>query len=73
MAINLTIQFTQPTRNPDQARAYEQRTAEWLQRIIADNCAFQVPDIHIDFFDEPWNTAPSSPAELKSQAGAPSS
>lgn len=73
MAINLTIQFTQPTRNLEQARAYEQRTAEWLQRIIADNCAFQVPDIHIDFFDEPWNDKPPSPDGSTSRAGAPSS
>lgn len=73
MAINLTIQFTQPTRNPEQARAYEKRTAEWLERVIADNCAFQVPDIHIDFFDEPWNTTPPSQGALKSAPGAPSS
>ena len=73
MAINLTIQFTSPTKNLEQARAYERRTAEWLERIVADNCAFQVPDIHIDFFDEPWNPTPPSPSASKSAPGAHSS
>ncbi len=71
MAISLTIEFDHAGSTDEAARAYERRIAEWIQHLIAVNCVFKSPDIHIDLADHPWQSL--APASSTSLDGAPSS